>query len=177
MSVSSSVSTSPSASFSPVCLPWGMALLSLVRHVRLNLEDLLLGQVLGVAQVDMVVTVLLTVVVTAVPYGLDHLFLVLQAVGIILVISLLITPAAAALPATRMFEHAMIPSAGFGASTAVVGLYAPTTRMWPPARPWPWRRRPSSRWPTRWRYRWCAAGLSRRRCRQVGPGAVARSFP
>ena len=169
MLVSSSVSTSPSASFSPVCLPWGMALLSLVRHVHLNLEDLLLGQVLGVAQVDMVVT--------AVPYGLDHLFLVLQAVGIIPVISLLITPAATALLATRMFEHAMIPSAGFGASTAVVGLYAPTTCMWPPARPWPWRRRPSSRRPTRWRYRWCAAGLSRRRCRQVGPGAVARSFP
>ena len=64
---------------------------------------------------------------------LDYLFLMLlavatvtalQAVGIILVISLLITPAAAALLVTRTFEHAMFLSAGFGVSATVVGLYA-----------------------------------------------------
>ena len=43
--------------------------------------------------------------------------------GIILVISLLIIPAAAALLVARTFEHAMILSAGFGVSAAVVGLY------------------------------------------------------
>lgn len=134
----------------------GVALLPLVRHVRLNLEDLLLGQVLGASPVDVVVTAILTAVVAAVLYGLhsrllfvsfdplgakvaglsttrlDYQFLVLlavatvtalQAVGIILVISLLITPAAAALLVARTFEHAMILSAGFGVSAAVVGLY------------------------------------------------------
>ena len=137
----------------------GVALLPLVRlrHVRLNLEDLLLGQVLGASPVDVVVTAILTAVVAAVLYGLhsrllfvsfdplgaqvaglsatrlDYLFLVLlavatvtalQAVGIILVISLLITPAAAALLVARTFERAMILSAGFGVTAAVVGLYA-----------------------------------------------------
>ena len=135
----------------------GVALLPLVRHINLNLEDLLLGQVLGASPVDVVVTAILTAVVAAVLYGLhsrllfvnfdplgarvaglsatrlDYLFLVLlaiatvtalQAVGIILVISLLITPAAAALLVARTFEHAMFLSAGFGVSTAVVGLYA-----------------------------------------------------
>ena len=137
----------------------GVALLPLVRlrHVRLNLEDLLLGQVLGASPVDVVVTAILTAVVAAVLYGLhsrllfvsfdplgarvaglsatrlDYLFLVLlavatvtalQAVGIILVISLLITPAAAALLVARTFERAMLLSAGFGVTAAVVGLYA-----------------------------------------------------
>ena len=137
----------------------GVALLPLVRlrHVRLNLEDLLLGQVLGASPVDVVVTAILTAVVAAILYGLhsrllfvsfdplgaqvaglsatrlDYLFLVLlavatvtalQAVGIILVISLLITPAAAALLVARTFERAMILSAGFGVTAAVVGLYA-----------------------------------------------------
>ena len=134
----------------------GVALLPLVRHVRLNLEDLLLGQVLGASPVDVVVTAILTAVVAAVLYGLhsrllfvsfdplgaqvaglsatrlDYLFLVLlavatvtalQAVGIILVISLLITPGAAALLVARTFERAMLLSAGFGVLAAVVGLY------------------------------------------------------
>ncbi len=135
----------------------GVALLPLVRHVSLNLEDLLLGQVLGASPVDVVVTAILTAVVAMALYGLhsrllfvsfdplgaqvaglsatrlDYLFLVLlavatvtalQAVGIILVISLLITPAAAALLVARTFEHAMFLSAGFGVSATVVGLYA-----------------------------------------------------
>ncbi|MXZ25314.1 MAG: hypothetical protein F4Y80_10750 [Caldilineaceae bacterium SB0665_bin_21] len=48
----------------------GVALLPVVRHVRLNLEDLLLGQVLGASQVDVVVTAILTTVVAVVLYGL-----------------------------------------------------------------------------------------------------------
>ncbi len=189
----------------------GVALLPLVRHVRLNLEDLLLDQVLGASRVDVVMTAILTAVV-AVLYGLhsrllfvrvdpqgakvaglsatrlDYLFLTLLAVVIILVISLLITSAAAALLVARTFEHAMILSAGFGVSAAVVGLHvshrlnvasgpalalvataifagayavAGARRWEPPAR----------------RFRWCTAGLSRPRFRRVGPGAVARSFP
>ena len=55
---------------------------------------------------------------------MDYLLLVLLAVGIILAISLLITPAVAALLLVRTFEPVIILSAGFGVSAAVVGLYA-----------------------------------------------------
>ena len=44
--------TPPSASFFAGLFALGVALLPLVRHVSLNLEDLLLGQVLGASQVD-----------------------------------------------------------------------------------------------------------------------------
>ena len=135
----------------------GVMVMSMVRHVRINLEDLLLGQVLGASRMDVAMTALLTVAVAAILYGLhsrllfvsfdplgakvaglsaerlDYVFLVLlavvivtalQAVGIILVVSLLITPAAAALLVARRVEGAMALGAGFGVAAAVVGLYA-----------------------------------------------------
>ena len=47
----------------------------------------------------------------------------LQAVGIVLVISMLITPAATAQLLVRNFTQSMALGAGIGASSAIVGLY------------------------------------------------------
>ena len=49
--------------------------------------------------------------------------LALQAVGIVLVISMLITPAATALLIVRNFQHAMGLAVAFGVAAAVAGLY------------------------------------------------------
>ena len=49
--------------------------------------------------------------------------LALQAVGIVLVISMLITPAATALLLVRNFQHAMALAVAFGVAAAVAGLY------------------------------------------------------
>ena len=49
--------------------------------------------------------------------------LALQAVGIVLVISMLITPAATALLILRNFQHAMALAVAFGVAAAVAGLY------------------------------------------------------
>ena len=49
--------------------------------------------------------------------------LALQAVGIVLVISMLITPAATALLIVRNFQHAMALAVAFGVGAAVAGLY------------------------------------------------------
>ena len=47
----------------------------------------------------------------------------LQAVGVILVISMLITPSAAALQITRRFSSAMLMAAAIGVASGVAGLY------------------------------------------------------
>ena len=49
--------------------------------------------------------------------------LALQAVGIVLVISMLITPAATASLLTRSFPAAMVTGAVFGSASGIVGLY------------------------------------------------------
>ena len=49
--------------------------------------------------------------------------LALTAVGVILVISMLITPAATALLLVRNFQRAMAAAACFGVASAVAGLY------------------------------------------------------
>ena len=63
---------------------------------------------------------------------LDYLLLILlalviiialQAVGIVLVIAMLITPAAAASLIVRRFTHTMILGAIIGATSAILGLY------------------------------------------------------
>ena len=107
----------------------GFILLSIFKQISLSVEDLLLGQILGVSTFDVLSTLILAavVVITSVtlykqflfvsfdPMGakvaglsvklFDNIFLVvlalaivgsLQSVGIILVLSMLITPAAAA---------------------------------------------------------------------------------
>ena len=124
--------------------------------VLFKLEDLLLGNVLGVSQIEMYVTLGVAAAVMLVLYGLhkelvfsnfdpigasviglpteklEYLLLsllamvvviALQAVGIILVISMLITPAAAALQLTRSFSGAMAVAALIGVASGISGLY------------------------------------------------------
>ena len=134
----------------------GLAMLTAARGLPVNLEDILLGQVLGVSNGDVAVTTALAVGVVALLYALhkemvfasfdpmgaaviglptqmlDYILLVLlaivivialQAVGIVLVISMLITPAAAAQLLIRRFTWAMVAGALIGAVSAVTGLY------------------------------------------------------
>ena len=124
--------------------------------VRVNLENILLGNVLGVSRGEMYVTlgvaggVLLLIaalhkemvfanfdpagaaVVGLPTEKLEYLLLALlalvvvvalQAVGVILVISMLITPAATALLLMRSFPGAMLLAAVTGVASAVAGLY------------------------------------------------------
>ena len=134
----------------------GLVMLSKSSNINVNLEDLLLGQVLGVSQSDVYVTAGLTAAVVALLYGfhkelvltsfdrlgaavvgvptakLDYLLLVLlavvivialQAVGIVLVMAMLITPAATAYLLVRSFVHMMAVGALLGSVSAVTGLY------------------------------------------------------
>ena len=124
--------------------------------MRVSLEDMLLGNVLGVSRLEMYVTLGVAGAVMLTLYGLhkellfsnfdptgasvvglpteklEYILLVmlamvvvvaLQAVGIILVISMLITPAAAALQITRSFTGAMLAAALIGVASGISGLY------------------------------------------------------
>ena len=124
--------------------------------LRVRLEDLLLGNVLGVSSVEMYITLGVAGAVMLTLYGLhkelvfsnfdptgasvvglpteklEYLLLTLlsmvvvialQAVGVILVISMLITPAAAALQLTRSFSGAMLAAALIGVASGISGLY------------------------------------------------------
>ena len=134
----------------------GLVLLTANRGLPVNLEDVLLGQVLGASDVDLIITAVLASVVLIVlialhkefvfasfdPMGaaviglptqlLDYLLLALlavvivialQAVGIVLVISMLITPAAAARLLFRRFVWTIAGGSVIGAGSAVAGLY------------------------------------------------------
>lgn len=134
----------------------GLALLTIAEGLPVNLEDLLLGQVLGVSSTDLVITAGLAALVLAVLYGfhkelvfasfdpsgaavaglptgrLDYLLLLLlalvivialQAVGIVLVMAMLVTPAATAHLLVRRFVSVMALGAALGATSAAAGLY------------------------------------------------------
>ena len=134
----------------------GLVMLTVTRGLPVSLEDILLGQVLGVSQNDVWTTLGLAATVLVLMYALhkefvfttfdpsgasviglpterlDYLLLALlavvvvlalQAVGVILVISMLITPAAAALLLVRHFPLAMAVGAFLGAASAITGLY------------------------------------------------------
>jgi manganese/iron transport system permease protein len=134
----------------------GLTLMALARGLPVNVEDILLGQVLGVSNTDVLVTLGLAALVLLVLYAfhkelvfasfdptgarviglptqlLDYLLLVLlalviiialQAVGIVLVIAMLITPAATAYLLVRRFISAMALGAALGAVSAIAGLY------------------------------------------------------
>jgi manganese/iron transport system permease protein len=134
----------------------GLAMLSVSRGLPVRLEDILLGQVLGVNWTDVSVTLALATVARLVlycfhkelvfatfdPVGakvaglrtglLDNVLLTvlalvivvaLQAVGIILVLAMLIVPAATARLLVRRFAPSMVVGALLGMVTAVVGLY------------------------------------------------------
>ncbi len=134
----------------------GLVMATASGGVSVNLEDILLGQVLGVSTSDMYITLALAVVVLTLVIGLHKelvfasfdpsgaaviglptgrleylllgmlsvvIVLALTAVGVILVISMLITPAATALLLVRNFQRAMAVAALFGVASAVAGLY------------------------------------------------------
>lgn len=134
----------------------GVIMLSLATGVRVNLEDLLLGQVLGATWTDATASLILAVAVALALCGLHRslvfsgfdaagaataglktesldyallallaivVVMALQAVGIILVISLLITPAATALMLVRQYSWVMVLAVGLGILSAVTGLY------------------------------------------------------
>ena len=134
----------------------GLVMLTSVRGVPVDLEDLLLGQVLAVSQVDLYLTAALAGTVLVVLYAfhkelvfssfdplgaaviglptrwLDYMLLALlalvivisiQAVGIVLVMAMLVTPAATAYLLVRSFASVMGLGALLGVVSAVTGLY------------------------------------------------------
>ena len=136
---------------------FGLIMISLIGGTKVNLEDLLLGQVTSASVSDLYVTLFLTVTVLlvmcvlykqmiftgfdfegATVVGLradliDYLLLAilsvvivvtLQAVGIILVVGMLITPAAAASLMADRFWKLVVVGITFGIFSAIGGLYA-----------------------------------------------------
>ena len=134
----------------------GLVMLSTSNNITVNIEDLLLGQVLGVSQTDVFVLLGLTALVIAGLYAfhrqlvyttfdpvgakvvgigtglIEYVLLALlalvivigiQAAGIVLVMAMLITPAAAAYLIAKRFTGVMIIGALIGALSAVAGLY------------------------------------------------------
>ena len=134
----------------------GLVMLSKATNVNVSIEDLLLGQVLGVSQTDVFVSLGLTaLVVTGIyafhrqlvyttfdPVGatvvgirtglVEYVLLALlalvivigiQAAGIVLVMAMLITPAATGYLLARRFVEVMVAGAAIGVISAVVGLY------------------------------------------------------
>ena len=134
----------------------GLVMLSRATGINVDIEDLLLGQVLGVSQTDVFVSLGLTAVVLAGLYGfhrqlvyttfdevgasvvgiktglVEYVLLALlalvivigiQAAGIVLVMAMLITPAATAYLLARRFVDVMVLGALVGAASAVSGLY------------------------------------------------------
>ncbi len=134
----------------------GLVMLSRANNINVNIEDLLLGQVLGVSQTDVFVSLGLTGLVMVGLYGfhqqlvyttfdpvgatvvgirtglIEYVLLALlalvivigiQAAGIVLVMAMLITPAAAAYLLARRFVMVMVIGALIGALSAVAGLY------------------------------------------------------
>ena len=134
----------------------GLVMLSSADNINVNIEDLLLGQVLGVSQTDVYVSLALAAAVlvglyafhrqliytTFDPVGakvvgiktgfVEYVLLALlalvivigiQAAGIVLVMAMLITPAATAYLIAKRFVEVMMIGALIGAISAVVGLY------------------------------------------------------
>ena len=134
----------------------GLVMLSTAANVTVDIEDLLLGQVLGVSQMDVYVSLGLTAFVLAGlyvfhrqlvyttfdPVGaevvgvrtsvVEYVLLALlalvivigiQAAGIVLVMAMLITPAAAGYLLARRFVGVMMVGAVIGAGSALTGLY------------------------------------------------------
>ena len=144
----------------------GLAMLSAARGIPVNLEDILLGQVLGASNNDVFVTLGLALAVLAITFGLGKelifasfdptgssviglptekleylllgmlavvVVLTLYAVGIVLVISMLITPAATALMLVRNFMGAAVVGAVLGVAAAIAGLYLSYYYNMPPS--------------------------------------------
>ena len=134
----------------------GLVMLSSATNINVDIEDLLLGQVLGVSQTDVYVSLGLTALVLVGLYAfhrqlvyttfdsvgaavvgiktrfIEYVLLALlalvivigiQAAGIVLVMAMLITPAAAGYMLARRFVGVMVIGAVIGAVSAIAGLY------------------------------------------------------
>ena len=134
----------------------GLTMLSTAEGLTIDVEDLLLGQVLGVSTMDVYVSLGLAAMVIAGLYAIhrvaiyttfdpvsaevvgirvgvvDYALLTLlalvivigiQAAGIVLVMAMLITPAAAGYLLARRFVGGMIMGAVIGSLSAITGLY------------------------------------------------------
>ena len=133
----------------------GLVMLSKA-NVNVNIEDLLLGQVLGVSWTDVYVSLALTALVLVGLYAfhrqliyttfdeigasvigintgrIEYILLALlalvivisiQAAGIVLVMAMLVTPAATAYLLARRFVGRMVIGAIVGVTSAIIGLY------------------------------------------------------
>ncbi len=125
-------------------------------QIGVSLEDLLLGQILGISPTGIYVSLGITAIVILGLFALhhwllfssfdpvgsqvlgkrtgfvDYVFLVMlalvivigiQAAGVILVMAMLVTPAATAYLLVRRFVTMMLVAAGLGTAAAVTGLY------------------------------------------------------
>ncbi len=134
----------------------GLMILSISDSITVNIEDILLGQVLGVTQTDVMITAALAGLVVFLlaamhrqlmftsfdPVGakvvgiptqaMDYVLLALlalvivlsvQAVGIVLVLAMLVVPAATAYLLARRFINIMVIGALLGVVATVTGLY------------------------------------------------------
>ena len=134
----------------------GLVMLANSTTIRVNIEDLLLGQILAITPTGVYVSLGITVMVilglftfhhwllfaSFDPLGAqvnstransaDYAFLVMlalvivigiQAAGIVLVIAMLVTPAATAYLLARRFVPVMMTAAALGTAAAVTGLY------------------------------------------------------
>jgi len=134
----------------------GLVMLSVSTTIRVDMEDLLLGQLLAISPTSIYVSLAITVTVILGLFALHHWLLFasfdpvgsqvvgaranfvdyvllvmlalvivigIQAAGIILVMAMLVTPAATAYLLVRRFVSMMIVAAAIGTAAAVTGLY------------------------------------------------------
>ena len=134
----------------------GLVMLARATEIRIDIEDLLLGQILAVSPTDIYVSLGITVVVILGLFGLHHwlmfasfdpvgaqvvstrtnvvdyvllimlalvIVIGIQAAGIILVMAMLVIPAASAYLLVRRFVSIMMAAAVIGTVAAVTGLY------------------------------------------------------
>ena len=134
----------------------GLVMLARSTTIRVNIEDLLLGQILAITPTGIYVSLGITLMVilglftfhhwllfasfdplgaqvnSARANSADYAFLVMlalvivigiQAAGIVLVMAMLVTPAATAYLLVRRFVAVMMTAAALGTAAAVTGLY------------------------------------------------------
>ncbi len=134
----------------------GLAMLATSTTIRVDMEDLLLGQLLAISPTDIYVSLGITAMVILGLFALHHWLLFtsfdpvgsqvvgrrtgvvdyllmvmlalvivigIQAAGIVLVMAMLVTPAAAAYLLVRRFVPMMMAAAAIGTVAAVTGLY------------------------------------------------------
>ena len=134
----------------------GLVMMTTAGGLPVNVEDVILGQVLGTSRSDVLITlglaggVLILIwalhkefvftsfdptgasVIGIPTQALDYTLLILlalviaialQAVGVVLVISMLITPAATAQLLVRNFTRSILIGSAVGAASAIIGLY------------------------------------------------------